>query len=174
MPIFNAIAACNEQGVIGVDGKIPWHLPLDFKWFKRNTLHRTIVMGRGTFDSMGGKPLPNRKTIILTRNKQLKVPEGVELCFDREELKDRSEEVIWVCGGEQVYWHMLHRCRHVYLTRVKSKNQIYGINFARFPMYLLEEDFVYEGKVFENDDMKICRYVNKEDLVKNLSYEWPF
>ena len=55
--------------VIGADGKIPWHLPEDFKWFKKMTMGNVVVMGRKTFESLG-RPLPNRKNMILTRHPQ--------------------------------------------------------------------------------------------------------
>jgi dihydrofolate reductase len=64
---FQAIASMSENRVIGAGGKIPWHLPEDFKWFKKLTLGNVVVMGRKTFESLG-KPLPNRKNLILTRH----------------------------------------------------------------------------------------------------------
>lgn len=66
MKHFKAIAAMSENRVIGQGNKIPWHLPEDFKWFKKMTTGNVIVMGRKTFESIG-KPLPNRETIVLTR-----------------------------------------------------------------------------------------------------------
>ena len=67
MKYFQAIAAMSLNRVIGDGNKIPWHLPEDFKWFKKMTLGNTIVMGRKTFESLG-RPLPNRKNLILTRH----------------------------------------------------------------------------------------------------------
>jgi dihydrofolate reductase len=65
---FKAIAAMSLNRVIGNGNQIPWHLPEDFKWFKRMTTGNVIVMGRKTFESLGGKPLPNRLNVILTRH----------------------------------------------------------------------------------------------------------
>jgi dihydrofolate reductase len=64
---FKAIAAMSLNRVIGAGNKIPWHLPEDFKWFKQMTLGKIVVMGRKTFESLG-KPLPNRKNLLLTRH----------------------------------------------------------------------------------------------------------
>src|SRR5436305_15119378 len=64
---FKAIAAMSENRVIGQGNKIPWHLPEDFKWFKKMTTGQVVVMGRKTFESIG-KPLPNRETIVLSRS----------------------------------------------------------------------------------------------------------
>jgi dihydrofolate reductase len=66
---FKAIAAMSLNRVIGAGNQIPWHLPEDFKWFKQVTMGHVIVMGRKTFESIG-KPLPNRKNLILTRQPQ--------------------------------------------------------------------------------------------------------
>ena len=69
MKHFKAIAAMSLNRVIGADGKIPWHLPEDFKWFRKMTMGNVVVMGRKTFESLG-RPLPNRKNMILTRHPQ--------------------------------------------------------------------------------------------------------
>ena len=66
MKHFKAIAAMSLNRVIGVGNQIPWHLPEDFKWFKKITMGHVVVMGRKTFESIG-KPLPHRKNLILTR-----------------------------------------------------------------------------------------------------------
>ncbi len=65
MPTIHAIAAVSENRVIGNQGKIPWHLPDDFRWFKHKTMGATLVMGRKTYESIG-KPLPGRKTVVLS------------------------------------------------------------------------------------------------------------
>ena len=64
---MKAVAAMSLNRVIGANGAIPWHLPEDFKWFKRLTLGHFVLMGRKTFDSIG-RPLPNRTNIIVTRH----------------------------------------------------------------------------------------------------------
>jgi dihydrofolate reductase len=69
MKHFKAIAAMSLNRVIGADGKIPWHLPEDFKWFKKMTMGNIVVMGRKTFEGLG-KPLQNRKNLILTHHPQ--------------------------------------------------------------------------------------------------------
>jgi dihydrofolate reductase len=67
MKHFKAIAAMSENRVIGAGNQIPWHLPEDFKWFKRMTSGHVVIMGRKTFETIG-KPLPNRVNIVLTRH----------------------------------------------------------------------------------------------------------
>ncbi len=68
MKHFKAIAAMSLNRVIGAGNKIPWHLPEDFKWFKKMTSGHVVIMGRKTFESLGNKPLPNRINIVLSRH----------------------------------------------------------------------------------------------------------
>src|SRR5882762_8039845 len=75
MPIFNAIAAMSENRIIGNQGKIPWHIPDDFRWFKHKTMGGTLIMGRKTFQSIG-KPLPGRETIVLSHRTSTSKSEG--------------------------------------------------------------------------------------------------
>src|SRR2546426_12461960 len=84
---FKAIAAMSLNRVIGAGNKIPWHLPEDFKWFKKMTTGQVIVMGRKTFESIG-QPLPNRKTIVLTRSPAPIA--GVQTISDLSQLEPSS------------------------------------------------------------------------------------
>jgi dihydrofolate reductase len=86
MKYFKAIAAMSENRVIGEGGKIPWHLPEDFKWFKKMTLGNVVVMGRVTFEGLG-RPLANRTTLILTRHPRRFVNTHPEV-FDGYKLKE--------------------------------------------------------------------------------------
>jgi dihydrofolate reductase len=78
MKHFKAIAAMSLNRVIGAGNKIPWHLPEDFKWFKQTTMGNVIVMGRKTFESLG-RPLPNRKNLVLTRHPQSLIKQHPEI-----------------------------------------------------------------------------------------------
>jgi dihydrofolate reductase len=78
MKHFKAIAAMSLNRVIGAEGKIPWHLPADFKWFKKMTMGNVVVMGRRTFEGLG-QPLPNRKNMILTRHPQRLIKKHPEI-----------------------------------------------------------------------------------------------
>ena len=169
---FNAIVARSNNNVIGIDGKIPWHFPLDFKWFKRCTLHRTIVMGKPTFDSIG-KPLPHRKTIVLSTQKNLVIPD-VEICGSIEELKKRQEEIIWVCGGAKVYQQMLPLCKYLYITMINHSYWGDKDKITLFPDEIRLYNFVEEGEIFKNEDFTIARYINKEFIKKDVTNEWPF
>ena len=78
MKYYKAIAAMSLNRVIGAGNKIPWHLPEDFKWFKQTTMGNVVVMGRKTFESLG-KPLPNRKNLVLTRHPQKLIKDHPEI-----------------------------------------------------------------------------------------------
>jgi len=88
---FKAIAAMAQNRVIGMGNKIPWHLPEDFKWFKRTTVGNVIILGRKTFESLG-RPLPNRKNLILTRHPRRLIKQHPEVFGTYKEWR----------GGERV------------------------------------------------------------------------
>ena len=94
---------------------MPWHLPADLKRLKKLTEGNTIVMGRNTLDTLG-KPLPNRKNVVLTRNEEF-VSEGVEVIHDIEEIKN-LEGKIFIFGGATVYEQTMHMVDEMYVTRI--------------------------------------------------------
>ena len=102
-PHLTAIVAITPSRVIGRDGKLPWHLPADLAFFKRTTTGHPIVMGRATYDSIG-RPLPNRRNIVLTRNPDWSAP-GVETIHRPEDLFALPEigPRVFVIGGAAVY-----------------------------------------------------------------------
>ncbi len=116
---LSIIAAVAENGVIGRDNALPWHLPDDLKWFKNLTTGHTIIMGRKTFESIG-KPLPNRRTIVLTSQPDLVagVPAAPDLPSALELARDERE--VFVIGGAAVYRAALPLAHRLYLTRVHS------------------------------------------------------
>ena len=73
---LSCILAVSENGVIGRRGDLPWHLSADLRRFKRLTMGHTIIMGRKTYESIG-KPLPGRRSLVITRNAEYAAPEGV-------------------------------------------------------------------------------------------------
>ncbi|MGQ4879604.1 dihydrofolate reductase [Billgrantia sp. LNSP4103-1] len=118
------IAAVARNGVIGIDNKLPWHLPEDLKFFKRMTQAKPLVMGRKTFASIG-RPLPGRLNIVVTRDTEFH-HDGVRVCHDLESALfladqqatiDASEEIM-VMGGGEIYAQALAHASRVYLTEV--------------------------------------------------------
>lgn len=103
MSTVTIIAAIAKNNALGKDNDLIWHLPEDLKRFKKVTSGHHIIMGRNTFESIG-KPLPNRTTVIITRNKNYKV----EGCIVVHNLEDaiqvaKNDSQIFIIGGAQIY-----------------------------------------------------------------------
>jgi dihydrofolate reductase len=150
---FKAIAAMSLNRVIGAGSKIPWHLPEDFKWFKKTTTGHVIVMGRKTFEAIG-KPLPNRTTLVLTHSTQ-PIP-GVRVVSDLSRIEPADPALagreIFICGGACVYEQALPLCSDLYLTLVKRL--VEGDTF--FPPF--ENQFELVGEILNTPEFTILHY----------------
>jgi dihydrofolate reductase len=117
---ISILVAASENGAIGKDNKLLWHLPDDLRHFKRLTSGHHILMGRKTYESIG-KPLPNRTNLILTRSND-HFPEGcIRICSLDEGIylaKNAGESELFIIGGGQVYEIALPYADIIYLTRV--------------------------------------------------------
>jgi len=150
---FKAIAAMSLNRVIGNGNKIPWHLPEDFKWFKKMTTGQIVVMGRKTFESIG-RPLPNRQTVVLTTSGGPIA--GAQVARTLEDLatiigSDDAREV-FICGGAQIYRQALPLCSDLYLTLVNRHVD----GDAVFPPF--EDQFNLSETISECPDFKILHY----------------
>lgn len=140
--------------VIGAGNRIPWHLPEDFKWFKRMTTGQTIVMGRKTYESIG-RPLPNRTTVVLSRS-PFEVP-GVRWARDLSEIHpDQEAGEVYICGGGQIYEQALPLCSDLYLTWVKR--EVEGDAF--FPAF--EDRFKRVETLVDTPEFEIVHYRNPD------------
>ena len=148
--MFKAIAAMSLNRVIGRGNQIPWHLPEDFKWFKKMTTGNVVVMGRKTFESIG-RPLPNRETIVVSRSGFSHPGVRTVTSLDQIDLPADSRDV-FICGGAQIYEQALPKCSDLYLTLVKR--EVEGDTF--FPRF--EDDFDAVKTVSENPDFQIIHY----------------
>jgi dihydrofolate reductase len=117
--LLTAVVAVAQNGVIGREGGLPWHLPADLKHFKAMTMGRPVLMGRRTFDSIG-KALPGRRNLVVTR-RPLDVP-GVEAVGSIDEALARVADApeVAIIGGAQVWRDTLPRIGRIYLTRVHA------------------------------------------------------
>ena len=154
--LISLIAAVSENGVIGKDNKLPWHLPADLQFFKKTTINHPIIMGRKNFESIG-RALPGRTNIILTRNQNFKVPEG---CIKVHELKaafDIAEKTAtnecFVIGGTEIYKEALPFCQKLYITRVHG---------------------IFEGDVFMPEFGNEFRRVSCETHFKDEKNKWDY
>lgn len=120
------IAAATRNYVIGRDNSMPWHLPEDLRYFKQRTLGKPVIMGRKTWDSIGGRPLPGRLNIVVSRQPGLQL-EGAEVFHDLDTALERARQwaqqhaadEVMVMGGGQLYREALPGAEKVYLTRIE-------------------------------------------------------
>lgn len=142
------IVAMAENGVIGINNKLPWYLPEDLKYFKQVTMGKPIVMGRKTYESIG-RPLPGRTNIVISRNSDWPIPQGVQLVASIEEaitlaetiaVIDGSDELM-IIGGAQIYSAAFHLADRLYLTKVHSevKGDAYFEGFNDAEWHLMGE-----------------------------------
>lgn len=128
---LSLIAALADNRVIGIDNRMPWHLPGDFKYFKATTLGKPIIMGRKTWDSLG-RPLPGRLNLVVSRQPGLQL-EGAEVFASLDEAMVRAEQwalaqgvdELMLIGGAQLYTQAIERglADRLYLTRVELSPQ---------------------------------------------------
>ena len=117
MEIF-LIAAVDKNLAIGKNGKIPWHIKEDLQFFQKNTLNTAMIMGRSTFDSIG-KPLPNRKNIVMTNSPTNR--EGViEVCDIESAIKEgkKDSNKISIIGGQSIYKEFMPLANKLLITEI--------------------------------------------------------
>jgi dihydrofolate reductase len=120
---LSAIVAAAENNVIGKNNFMPWTLPADLKYFKEVTWGQPVIMGRKTFDSMGGKPLPGRRNIIITRQKDW-YNSGVEVVHSLSDAvayaRGIADGEIFISGGEEIFRQSMSLLHRIYLTRIHA------------------------------------------------------
>lgn len=122
-PPLALIAARARNGVIGLDNRMPWHLPEDLAYFKRVTLGKPVVMGRKTFESIG-RPLPGRLNIVVTRNPDWQAV-GVQVAHSLDAAlalaAAAAPEEIMLIGGAELYRQALPQADVLYLTEIDAE-----------------------------------------------------
>jgi dihydrofolate reductase len=120
-PTIRLIYASTLDGVIGFRGKIPWRVPEDLAIFREKTINQTVLMGRKTYDSLPPKykPLPNRTSVVATRNTNLYLPD-VQLTQDPVNYLQNTTEDVWVIGGTAMYKLAYPLCTEVHHTEICS------------------------------------------------------
>lgn len=133
-PRLSLIAAVAANGVIGSDNALPWRLPEDLKRFKALTLGHPVIMGRRTHESIG-RPLPGRRNIVISRNKEYaasgcEVAASLGAALDACRIGNEGDEV-FIIGGAQIYAEALPLARRLYLTEIRADYP----GDARFPAF---------------------------------------
>lgn len=120
--MISLLVAYDLNRVIGIDNKMPWHIPEELKYFKKVTMGKAMVMGRKTFESIG-RPLPGRLNIIVTRNKEYEA-DGVEVFHDLQKAiergKEYSEEVV-IIGGAEIFNLSIDFADRLYITIIRKE-----------------------------------------------------
>jgi dihydrofolate reductase len=112
--MISMIVAYAKGRVIGKDGKIPWHLPADLQHFKRVTGGHIVVMGHNTFKALG-RPLPQRRNVVLTHNNDIGMA-GVEALHSKDEVLALGD--VFIIGGEDIYRQFLEEAERLYITEI--------------------------------------------------------
>lgn len=121
--MISLIAAMAHQRVIGYQGGMPWHMPVDLKHFKQWTQGKTIMMGRKTFDSLG-RPLPKRRNIVISRQTGLQLP-GCEVYDDARSFLSAwpADQELMIIGGASLYEQAMPMADRMILTFIDAKCQ---------------------------------------------------
>ena len=161
-----AIAAMDQQRVIGFQGQLPWHVPADLKHFAASTAKQAVLMGRTTWESLAPKyrPLPGRVNIVISRQPEaLDLPSGVIASSDcgrtiaafREGSIASDRQQLWIVGGAQIYAATLPFCDQLVLTLIPGIHK--GDTF--FPPF--EEMFV-ENERTQLEGCVVVRYLRRQ------------
>ncbi len=178
MKIYLLVAAA-ENGTIGRDGRLPWHLPADLKRFKKLTVGHTVIMGRKTHESIVerlGRPLPKRRSLVLSRDlgysggaqMQHRSAPGVEVAASLEQALEMAadETEVWVIGGAAVFAEALPRAGRLYLTRVHAEveGDVFFPEIDAEAWRLISEErheadarhqYGYSFQIFERDERRL-------------------
>lgn len=164
---MNAIVVADRNWAIGRDGGLLFSLPTDMKRFRSLTMGGAVILGRKTLESFpGGRPLPGRKNIVITRQKGLSV-EGAAVVSSLAEALDAAGDTppdqIWVIGGGSVYTALLSRCKRVYLTKVDAQAEdpdTFFPNLDKLPGWEVE----HESEPVEENGLtfRFVDYINQK------------
>ncbi|RME41414.1 MAG: type 3 dihydrofolate reductase [Deltaproteobacteria bacterium] len=150
--MLSLIWAQDESGLIGRGNRLPWRLPADLAWFRRQTMGKPVLMGRRTFESIG-RPLPGRENLVLS-TRLAALPGCTIVPSLGEARRIAGSRELMVIGGAQVYRLALPHARRLYLTEVHAR---------------------FDGDVFFPDwDRSRWREVFREDHEADADNPWPY
>jgi dihydrofolate reductase len=167
--MINIIVAMSNNFVIGKNNTLPWHLPTDLKYFKDTTKGHTVVMGRKCWESIpeNYRPLPNRKNIVVSRNKDY-VAKGAIVINDLEQILSSNEnnfEQIFIIGGAELYKEAFKYANKLFLTQIFQDVDgdiiLEGLNSKDWCLYegseIYEENgFKFRFELYQKNNKKDC------------------
>lgn len=155
------IAAMDKNRLIGSNGTLPWHLKKDFAWFVKNTIGKTIVMGRKNYEDIirftKGKPLKDRKNIILTR--QMLLADGFIIEHDIDSIMAYPEDLV-IIGGTEIYTQFMPFATTLILTEID--HQFEGDTF--FPSWEQAQFYETYRETQEENGLKFDFVIYKKSL----------
>lgn len=151
--MITLIAAMNEKRTLGLNGKMPWHNPEELQHFKNYTMHKTVLMGRKTYEGLP-KKLVGRNILIVSRNK--KYEDGVTDLNEFLKNYQNTEEELIVAGGGEIYNKSLKYADKIVLSII-LKNDVVGDTF--FPE--IDEDLFEIKKIEKFETFKCITYIRK-------------
>lgn len=163
--IISLVAAVDSKNGIGLNRKMPWgHIKEDMEFFRGLTTGSTVIMGRVTFESLGNKPLPNRKNIVISSTANVAYYFKYDNLFYESSLENAllrllNEEQIFIIGGESIYKKAIDYADRIFLTHI-DKNYHCDRFFPNVNENIFRKE---ELKNFEYNsiDVKICQYTRK-------------
>jgi len=118
-PHISILVAMAKNRTIGIDNSLPWRIPEDMKHFKALTMGHHLIMGRKTYDSIG-KPLPGRTTVVVTRDRNLKIDGCIVVHSLAEAIAACADDEIFVVGGAEIYAQALPLADTLYITEIQQ------------------------------------------------------
>lgn len=144
-PMLKLIAAISKNYQIGLNGKMPWHLPQDLTYFKNTTLHHPVVMGHKTYNSIG-HPLPGRRNIVLSRDTHLSL-KGVEVFHEPYSVLALSQETdVFIIGGGELYKLFLPFADVLHLTLIDAEFK----GDTSFPSFKSDFRCTFKSETFQD------------------------
>ena len=118
---LSIVVAMDDNRLIGSKNQLPWHLPADLAYFKKLTTGKSILMGRKTYDSIG-RPLPNRRNIVITRNANISIP-GCEVVSSIDHALELTKDdcEVMVIGGASLCEQLLPKINRLYITKIDGE-----------------------------------------------------
>ena len=157
---IHLIWAQDQNGGIGIDGKLPWHISDDLKNFKKLTLGSTVLMGRNTWESLPVQPLPKRRNVVLSSREIQNVEwyTSLEECIEKLDADDIK--LLFVIGGSKVYRNFIHRADELHITLVDEIKE--GVD-TYFPVTMLKikEEFEKIDEVDLEENALYTHWVRK-------------
>lgn len=178
---FSLIVSMDLKGGIGINNKLPWHIPKDLQWFKKHTTNKIVIMGSNTYFSLPDKyrPLPKRTNIVLTSDlnkKSIIEKEGAIVETSIQSILDKySDKDCFIIGGSNVFKQFINHIEYMYITKVAG-NYNCDAFFPYFPKNNDYEWIEYECRPYIEEDEYVFKFLIFKRIVdyNDLDFVYNF